>query len=137
MAVWRLIPVGDLLLSDPDPVTGKRAPVMLTGAEYVRQTISTRLKFFQGEWFNDMREGVPYYVDLFIPNPDPNRLSSMFRKILLSVQEVASVKRLTVKLDLRSRVAALEFDVQLVAGGVLKVRQPDPPFIVTLPRSAS
>lgn len=136
MTVFRVIPMGDLVLGDPDPITNLCKVVMIEGPEYVRQTIQTKLKFVAGEWFRDLREGVPYDQDVFIANPDLDRIRTIFRQAILSVQEVQNITKLTMVFDRVRRTLAIEFDVQLVAGGVLSVRQPDPPFIISLPKAA-
>lgn len=136
MSVVRIIPVGDIELSARDPITGKRRVVMNRGPRYVRQKIAARLRFFLGEWFLDTRLGVPYYRDVLITNPDLNVVRSIFRQVILSVQEVASLDKLELSFDSESRALAIEFDASLVAGGVLLVRQPDPPFIIQVQRAA-
>ena len=136
MTVYRVIPVGDLDLSPKDPVTGRRSPMLLTGAAYVRQVIAVKFKFIQGEWFIDQRQGVPYAIEVFVANPNLDRIRTLLRKILLSTQEVSSVTKLLLTFTPGTRKLAVDFDVQLVAGGVISVRQPDPPFIITLPKAA-
>ncbi len=135
-AIYRVIPIGDLELTDPDPITGKRRVKMVTGAQYARQKIAARLRFFEREWFVDQRQGVPYYTEVYVMNPNLDRIRTMYKKIILSVQEVVSVDKIKLTFDPKARALAVEFDASLVEGGVLAVRQPDPPFIITLPRAA-
>jgi hypothetical protein len=136
MTVYRIIPAGDIELSARSPITGKRRVVMNTGPRYVRQKIASRLRFFLGEWFLDTRLGVPYYRDVLIANADLSIVRSIFREVILSVPEVASLDKLTLAFDTEARALAIEFDASLVAGGVLLVRQPDRPFIIHLQRAA-
>lgn len=136
MAVYRIIPPGDILLSPRDPATGKRRVVMFSGVDYVRQKIATRLKFFLGEWFLDQREGVPWFRDVLVQNPDLNIIRSVFRAVILSVQEVATVERIDLVWDKPFRTVAVDFRARLVDGGVVLVRQPDPPFIIQVQRAA-
>lgn len=136
MAIYRIIPPGDVDLTAVNPVTGKRTLVMLTGAAYARQKIMVRLKFFFKEWFRNQREGIPYYDDVFIVGPDLDHIRSIYRKVILSVQEVDTVTKIDLVFDRVSRTLAVEFEAQLVTGGVLAVRQPDPPFVISIPRTA-
>lgn len=136
MAVYRIIPPGDVLLGPKDPTTGKRRIVMYSGVDYVRQKIAVRLKFFLGEWFRDTRQGVPWFRDVLVQNPDLNVIRSVYRAVILSVQEVSSVDRIDLVWTKPLREVAVEFDATLVAGGVLLVRQPDPPFIIQVQRAA-
>lgn len=134
MAIVRIIPAGDIdLVNQPN---GKRALVIARGKEFVRTKLQQRLKFFLGESFVDTREGVPYYRDVFIKNPDIEVIRSLYSKVILSVQEVTRVANLNVTYDPVARKASVEFDAFLASGEVLSVRQPDPAFIVDFTRTA-
>ena len=135
MTVWRVIPAGDVELG-PVKANGKRSISLVTGPRYVRQKIAARLNFFLDEWFLDRRLGVPYYRDVLLMNPDLDIARSVFRTVILSVQEVATVDKLTLAFDTKDRTLAMEFDAPLVAGGILHVRQPDSPFIIRVQRKA-
>lgn len=123
--LYRVIPAGDV-----DLVSGR--PVILQGPEAVRQKIATRLKFFLGEWFLNLREGLPYFRVVLVRRPDITLIRTLYRRAILSVQEVASLTSLDVDYDPRVRAVAVEFDAELVKGGVLSVRQPNPPFVIDL-----
>lgn len=127
MAIYRVIPAGDIDLG-PD-----RRGVLLRGPEFVRTKLSQRLRFFLGEWFIDRRQGVPYFQDVFVKNPDLDVVRAIFRQVMVSIQEVSSIPMLDLTYDSGARRLAVSFDAHLVAGGVLQVRQPDPPFIIQLP----
>lgn len=127
--LFRIIPAGDV---DIISVDGKQQIVILRAERYVRQTLATKLKSFLGEWFLNLREGVPYYRDVLVHNPDIQLIRTLFRRVILSVQEVSAVSKLEIDYDPLRRRVAVEFDAELVTGGVLLVRQPDSAFIVTL-----
>lgn len=127
--LFRLIPEGDIDLADG-------VVVVLGGPQFVRQKIATRLKFFLGEWFLDLREGIPYYRDSLVKNPDLEIVRTLYRAVILSVQEVKRIDRLDLKYDSGKRTLGVEFDISLIDGGVLQVRQPDPAFIIALARAA-
>ncbi len=135
MTVWRVIPAGDAELG-PVKANGKRSITLITGPRYVRQKIAARLNFFLDEWFLDRRLGVPYYRDVFLQNPDLDITRAVFRSVILSVPEVAGVDKLTLGYNPLARSLAVEFDAPLVAGGILRVRQPDVPFIIRVQRKA-
>lgn len=135
MTIYRYIPLGDV-----DLVTGSDGlarVVMVQGVDYVRQKISTRLKFFLGEWFLDLRQGVPYYRDVFVKNPNLTIVRAIFRDVILSVQEVLTVDTITLDYNSKLRLLAVQFTATLVDGGVLVVKQPDPPFIIAVTRPAA
>jgi|GEM_PF-1456259 len=134
MPLYRVIPAGDLALSG-----GRGEPrrlVTSVGVAYVRQKIASRLKFFLGEWFRDLRLGVPYYRNILVKNADLDVARTLLRRTILSVQEVASITRLVLANDARARTLAVEFEARLVEGGVLIVHQPDPAFVIPYMRAA-
>lgn len=128
MALFRLIPAGDAELFPSPTAPGKRVFALVTGPRYVKQKIASRMRFFLGEWFLDTRLGVPYR-DIFVKNPDIDKARTFIRTVLGSIQEVKSVRSIDVVYDPVARALSVNFDVQLVDGGILQIRQPDPAFI--------
>ncbi len=128
MAVYRIVPAGDIALVRKE--NGKRDLALLAGPAFVKMKISQRLKFFLGEWFLNVLEGVPFYAVVLVKNPDLDLVRSLYRRVILSVQEVASVTNLTLYFDGDSRRLSVAFDAQLVTGGILAVRAPDPAFVI-------
>ncbi len=43
---------------------------LVTGIDYIVQKLKIRLLFFLREWFLDTTEGVPYYDDILVKNPN-------------------------------------------------------------------
>ena len=117
-----------------DPLTGDLAipVVLLTGIDAVAQNLRERFQFFLGEWFLDTREGVPYYRDVLIKNPDIGVVRSIFRRIILDTQDIASLRQLTIQLDATTRIMTAEFIAVLVDGTVLDTTKLDAPFIITI-----
>lgn len=136
MALFRVIPEGDLDLVS-NPVTGKRELLIVTGAPYVRQKLASRFRFFLGEWFLDRREGVPWYRDVFVKNPQLQVIQDIFRKTILSVVEVASIIRFTTNYDPVARRLSFDFAVTLRSGETLTVNPNDRLFIIDLPAEAA
>jgi hypothetical protein len=118
----RTIPRGDLAIEDGHFVLAR-------GVRYVRQKLSVRFKFFLGEWFLDLREGVPYYRDVFTWNPNLPVIRSLFRRIALTTPGVLSVPRFEIRFTPSDRM--LRFDFQAVcSGGDIIVRPEDRDFIL-------
>jgi len=127
MAVLRIIPAGDLAIVGGDLlVLGKTAE---TRVQYIRQKIAARFKFFLGEWFLDQREGVPYYREVFVKNPNIPLIRSLFLRVLRQTPGVLSVPTFSVNFDPSAR--ELTFDFQAVVdGGELVVAANDNDFII-------
>lgn len=98
---------------------------MVSGADYIRQKIETRLKFWQGEWFLDRRLGFPW-LQRVLGRRDPP-VDPLVRSAILSIIDVVSVQSLTINFDNRTRAYSLSYavvstDGTVVSGGI--------PFIV-------
>lgn len=122
MAVFLQIPEGDL-----DLVNGDFA--FVEGADEIRQSILSRFRFFLGEWFLDRREGVPYYRDVFVKNPDRAVVRSVFAQVLVGTPGVLSVNRFEIQFDAKERTIRFDFEVY-VDNGTIVVLPEDDTFIV-------
>lgn len=124
MAVLRTIPSGDLAL-----VSGTIAPV--AGPVAIRQKLSARFKFFLGEWFLDLRQGVPYYRDVFTKDPNLDVIRSLFRKLILGTPGVLSLASFVINYDQASRSMTFAFQAK-VSGGVVIVAPTDRDFLLEI-----
>lgn len=104
---------GDLLLRNGDLVWSSDV------LSEIEQRIRCRLLFFQGEWFADAREGVPYYQRLLaIKNVSDLLIESVFSSLLLSVAGVVEVLSIRVLRDAVKRTARVVFSVRCDGGHV-------------------
>ncbi len=91
-----------------------------------------RFRFFLGEWFLNTLEGVPYYRDILIKTPDLSVARSIFRQVLLTTQDIASVRRINLKVDAANRTMHCDFIAVLEDGTVFDTSKLDVPFIITV-----
>lgn len=75
----------------------------------VAQKIKIRLRWFEGEWRWDEEEGLPYYGELLIKNPDTDYFESVIREKIFEVDEVTDVKDVQVLVDSKTRSAVIKF----------------------------
>jgi hypothetical protein len=122
MAVLRIIPAGDLAVD-----SGRL--LFFEDLDHIRQTIACRLRFGRGEWFLDLREGVPYYQVVLVKNPDFSVIRALFRRVILTVSGVLSVPVLTLELDRASRTLSVSFQA-VCRSGIVKVVAGDPAFVL-------
>ncbi len=113
-----------------DPATGDMAlPVrILRGIESVAQRIRVRLKWFLGEWFLDQRQGIPYYEDILVKNPDPILIQFIFRRAIESTPGVKRASGFSASLDRPTRILYLSFEATLNDGTVVPFK--NEPFII-------
>jgi hypothetical protein len=104
-----------------NPATGDVAipPRLIYGVEAIAQRIRVRFEWFLGEWFLDTRQGVPYYRDILIKNPDPILITFIFRRVLLSTPGVKSVSSFRAVLDKVTRTLTVDFEATADDGNIL------------------
>ena len=124
MAVFRIIPVGDLDLKNG-------SPYYIDGAAYIRQKLSVRFQFFLGEWFLNQLEGVPFYRDVFVYSPNIDVIASLFKRVILTCPGVLSLASYKMNFDSAARSASFSFQA-IVDGGVVTVLPEHQDFILGL-----
>jgi hypothetical protein len=122
MAIIQLIPEGDLALENGDLV-------IVTGPEQIRQAIQSRFRMFLGEWFLDLREGVPYFQDILIKSPDEQVIRSVFRRVLQTTPGVLEITLFELIRNREERELRFRFEC-LVEGGRVTVTPEDDAFVV-------
>ena len=75
----------------------------------VAQKIRIRLLWFEGEWRWDTEEGIPYFENLFVKNPDTDHFESLVRERIFEVEEVTEVKEVSVTYDRKTRDAVIRY----------------------------
>ena len=81
----------------------------------IDQHLTQRLKTFLGEWFLDVREGVPYFQYILVKNPDPVVVDTLFKNEIINTPGVLEL--LTFGLDINStRLLKLTFKARTNSG---------------------
>jgi hypothetical protein len=96
------IPAGDLKLEDG---TTK----IVDGPEYAEQRIAVTCDFFLGEFFLNVKEGIPYFRDILIKNPNPDTVRSVFRRAIMQTPGIVSAN-VTWTVDAAQRKGFVEFE---------------------------
>lgn len=106
---------GDLVLTnDSDP----------RGTHNVAQLITQRLRFFLGSWFLNTDEGVPYYQQILVRDPDPATIDGLLRECILGTPGVAALQSYDSRTDRASRTMTVRFVVTAADGNTLTGQVP-------------
>lgn len=108
-----------------DPVTHDMEEIKTQSdlsPDSIAQSIKTRLLFFRGEDFLDSRAGMPYYQEILRKNPNRAVVLALFRRRILSVLGVVSVRRLDFSLDPVTREALVSWSVVIADGSEIQGR---------------
>jgi hypothetical protein len=99
---------------------------LIDGDEAIAQHIRVRFQFFRGEWFLDVREGFPYFEEVFVKAPNLNAVRGFARDTLLTTPGVTAINQLSVTLDSAIRQARIDFVVTLATGSILRSEDFEP-----------
>lgn len=98
--------MSDIML---DPLTGdisiSKNMVRLTtsNAEEVRQKVEIRLKTFRGEWFANVRAGLPYFQSMFGRNVTKSFIDTQIKTTVLKTSGVISMKEFSSSINPKTR----------------------------------
>jgi hypothetical protein len=88
----------------------------VTGAGLVAQRIGIRLRCWLGEWFLDVRHGVPYLGGVLGKQPRLEMVEATLRAQILGVAGVRSIVSFSLSVDSRTRVARVAFVADTAEG---------------------
>jgi hypothetical protein len=83
---------------------------------YVVQRLDENLSYFAGEWFLDLREGVPYWERIIGAKPDLGLIDTLYRRAILATPSVASIEFLRLEFDRATRTLKPSFEATMTDG---------------------
>lgn len=98
------------LKRDGDMYVSPKGDIVLNDS--VAQKIRIRLLWFLSEWRWDPEEGVPYFEDVFVKNPDLDRIESIIREKIFEITEVTEVGEVSVTLDNEKRRVTVNYEAK-------------------------
>ena len=108
-------PIDWLLDSDGD-ITITSDIQFSTGVQAIRQGIAIRMQNFEGEWFMDLDNGVPYWGRILGEKFNEADLLAIFRVPLLATPGVTGIVSLTATWDGTTRTATINWEVSTEFG---------------------
>jgi len=92
--------------------------VFVTGQEELTQFIGQKLKTFFGEWFLDLRLGIPYFEVIFQKQPDPAVIDAVYINEITDTPGVTSLREFDANLNKTSRTMSVDFQADTVDGEI-------------------
>lgn len=105
-----------LLDDDNDLAISTNNFVVVDGADYIEQSLKTRLQLFLGESFLDLNVGVPYFQEIFQKRVDSNRVESIFKEHILTTPGVIELLEFEIEYINSSRQFQVDFVVKTKDG---------------------
>ena len=103
---------GDLIIEEGNLLLNE-------GIESVRQFLRARLRTFLGDWLLDRSVGVPYIEEIFVKNPNPTILDSIFKREILNTPGVVELLEFEMTLDSELRKLSLDFKARTLDGIII------------------
>lgn len=103
-------------------------------AHCTAQELTNKFAFALGEWFIDTAQGIPYFQNILVSNPNLNTISTIFQRVIKSCVGVAAITELNLDFISTTRQLVTTFGVRtndgaLLLGGI------GVPFIIAVPGS--
>ena len=92
--------------------------VLVTEAEALVQNIKVRLYTFYGEWAFDTTQGVPYFEDILVKNPNISNIQAILKNVILETKGVTKLSSFIFEYEPRTRSASLVFTVESEFGTI-------------------
>lgn len=95
-----------VLTSDADP----------NGTNPVLQNILQRMRFFLAEWFLDNTQGLPYFQQILVKNPDQSKVDAIFTNLILGTPGVTQLASYSFIINKANRILEVDFKCQTTTG---------------------
>ncbi len=102
--------------------------VLCRDARVITQRVENRFRFFLGEWFLDLREGVPYFQEILVKGPNVKVIRQIFLKVITTTPGMADVANFEMSYEASTRTLFYQWE------GVTDTGDPvngDNAFVVT------
>lgn len=99
----------DFALTDEGDLEIGKDVEFVSGFDAVLQRLRIRFKTFLGEWFFDVRAGLPYLQSILVRNPDLTEIENVFRAEINDTPGVVGIESLSLDYSPGPRTLGLTF----------------------------
>ncbi len=86
---------------------------IVKAADAVSQHLRIRLRFIRGEWFLDLRIGIPYFSDILIKAINLMSVRGIYAEVIRKTPGVISLGDLALEFDRSARILGVPFSALL------------------------
>lgn len=90
--------------------------VLIDGMELTTQLLNIRLWFFFAEWYLDTSQGVRFFEDVMVKNPDLGAIEILLKETIMATENVNSILEFTMEYDNTLRKLSVQFSVDTTYG---------------------
>ena len=84
----------------------------------VLQNILQRMRFFLGEWFLDNTQGLPYFQQILVKNPDQSKVDAIFVNVIMGTPGVTTLSAYSFAPNFSKRILVVSF-TSITTSGVV------------------
>jgi len=100
----------------------------IAGTAAIEQQVRLRVRYFEGSWFLDERQGIPYFRSILLKAPDLQLVESLFRTAVRTTPGISTVNTIDLTVDKATRTLEVAFTATMDTGETLVFQ----PFIVEI-----
>ena len=90
---------------------------LVAGDDEIVQRVQMTIGIVKGEWYRNINTGVPYFQGVFVKNPDPELLESIFKNAILADPDIVSITEFDMNI-LPNRTLEVEFTAATLTGQI-------------------
>ena len=103
-------------MASGDLVLRKGDILLIDNAERVAQQILITLRFWLGEWFLDVKDGIPYLEYVLVKSPNLLHIRQIFTEAIEQVEGVQRVEEMELAFDIKNRSLRVDYEVSTAYG---------------------
>jgi len=89
---------------------------LVDAADQLEQNLKIRLQFFNAEWFLNTTNGLPFYSDILVKNPNIPNIDSIIKAEILDTDGVLELLEYISAFDNSAREYSIDFTVRTEFG---------------------
>jgi len=105
-----------LLTDDNDLDISSNSFSVIDGADYIKQSLKTKLQLFKGESFLDLDKGIPYFQEILKKQADLSRVETIFKQEIINTDGVVELLEFSLDYANSTRTLSIEFTVKTEDG---------------------
>lgn len=82
---------------------------LIDGVDQITQNTGIRLRFFLGEWFIDITQGIPYYQEIFKKSPNQIQVDNIIKNEIITTFGIEEILSYTSDYNQRTRLFTVNF----------------------------
>ncbi len=93
---------------------------LIDDTKQIMQNLAIRLRFVLGEWYLDITQGIPYFQEFFIKNPNQIHIESVLKTEIVRTRGILELISFASSFDKRRRIFSVNFRARSISGEELQ-----------------